>query len=142
MHPSPHKIQSGFTLIELMIVVAIIALIAAIALPQYQNYVVKSQLTRVYGELNMLRSAMEVCYNDGQTTAGSCELDTLRSNLLITDPVVILLPTGSISGTIGDDATVQIQGGLVAINRTETGEWSCDFSGVDVAVHLKPKPCR
>ena len=44
------KAQKGFTLIELMIVIAIIGILAAIAIPQYQNYIARSQVTRAMGE--------------------------------------------------------------------------------------------
>ena len=51
--------QQGFTLIELMIVVAIIAILAAIAIPQYQNYVARSQMSRAMGEVGALKTAVE-----------------------------------------------------------------------------------
>jgi type IV pilus assembly protein PilA len=136
--------QQGFTLIELMIVVAIIAILAAIAIPQYQNYVIKSQLARVYSELNTLRTAVEVCHNDGQATTGGCNLDTVQSSMLLSNPVVTFVPgtSSSIAATIGTDAAPRLHGAVVSITRNDSGVWSCDFSSADVPNSLKPKACQ
>ncbi|WP_024889286.1 pilin [Luteimonas huabeiensis] len=61
------KMQQGFTLIELMIVVAIIAILAAIAIPQYQNYVARSQVTAALAEINPGKVGAEDLINRGQT---------------------------------------------------------------------------
>jgi prepilin-type N-terminal cleavage/methylation domain-containing protein len=55
------KKQTGFTLIELMIVVAIVAILAAIALPAYQNYTKKSKMTQLVAAAGGLKTAVEVC---------------------------------------------------------------------------------
>lgn len=61
-----YRTQSGFTLIELMIVVAIMGILAAIAIPQYQIYIAKTQATRVVNELGQLRLTVEECLQTGK----------------------------------------------------------------------------
>lgn len=72
------KLQSGFTLIELMIVIAIIAIIASIALPSYQDYVARAKVSEAITGLSDLRVKLEQYFQDTRSYSGyvdgSCNL--------------------------------------------------------------------
>ncbi len=65
--------QQGFTLIELMIVVAIVAILAAVSLPAYHNYVIKSKLSNVLSSVSPLKTAVGVCANEQGNELTSCD---------------------------------------------------------------------
>lgn len=59
------KLQQGFTLIELMIVVAIIGILAAIAVPAYQDYTIRSRVSEAASLSGAVRTAIDVAYSEG-----------------------------------------------------------------------------
>ena len=74
---SSMKLQRGFTLIELMIVVAIIAILASIAIPSYRDYVTRGKLTEAHSTLAGMSVRMEQFFQDNRTYIGSCVANTV-----------------------------------------------------------------
>ncbi|WP_422460304.1 pilin [Endozoicomonas sp. ALB115] len=87
------KKQQGFTLIELMIVVAIIGILAAVAIPQYQNYVVKAKWADNIASLASLKSAIALCMQEKNGDGTLCDSATELS--------ISSLPKPSYSTTTG-----------------------------------------
>lgn len=118
-------VQKGFTLIELMIVVAIIGILAAVALPAYQDYTAKSKFGAAYGEVSQGQTGYETALNDGNSTPaiGDTKLITPTSNCA----VVVdgsSGATGTITCTIAGGPTT-VQGKKIVLTRQSAGGWKC-----------------
>lgn len=130
--------QQGFTLIELMIVVAIIGILAAVAIPQYQDYTSRSQVTRVVGEVSAIRTAVEeILMRGGEPTTTSTDdgdgdkfyvgFNADRSTLV--DTFTVDGSTGTMVAKLGDSAAKSVEGVDITWTREADGSWSCGISG-------------
>ena len=71
------RTEHGFTLIEVMITVAIIAILAAVALPSYTQYLLRAKITEAASSLSDMRLKMERYCQDNRTYVGACALNTV-----------------------------------------------------------------
>lgn len=126
-------IQKGFTLIELMIVVAIIGILAAIALPMYQDYITKSQVTRVYSEMKNAQRLADVELFDGRKPSldpndkdqGYIGVQANSSNLGTLASTITAAGAGALTFTFGTNANSGLTGATMVLTRTADGEWKC-----------------
>jgi len=128
------RVQQGFTLIELMIVVAIIGILAAVALPAYQDYTIRSQMTEPINLADGAKAAVaDYWSNKGEYPADNAAAGFNGASGKYTKDVTI--KEGVITATVGGDANKAISGGTVTLTPTATSagnlSWACKSTDVD-----------
>jgi len=144
------KVQKGFTLIELMIVVAIIGILAAIAIPAYSDYTVRAKVAEIISFASAAKTSISEYYlseNAFPNSLAQAGLGTAASIAALSDNIrtVAYATSGEIQFTVAD--TIGGNAGTKVLAFTPTGSaqgvtWSCSGANTTLQTKYRPANCR
>ena len=144
------KMQQGFTLIELMIVVAIIGILAAIAIPAYQDYVIRTQVSEGSSLADGLKTAVGEFYNQtnrlpaNNASAGLAQSTSIVGKYVSQVDGTSGIITATFASTGSQESNAKISGSTLvysAVTNAGSVSWACKGRG-NVLNKYKPQVCR
>lgn len=139
------RVQQGFTLIELMIVIAIIGILAAIAIPQYQDYTGRSQMTEAMNLASGLKTAVAEIANQSTIDDADSGSNGIAAAADVTGKYVndVDVEDGIITATMKSTGVLTaLQGATLTLTPTENNgsiSWACESDADDKYL---PQACR
>jgi len=130
-----NSMQKGFTLIELMIVIAIIGVLAAVAVPAYQDYIAKSQVTAGLAEITPGKVQTKVLLNDSTTATSAAAIGLAAATTRCSAIAVSVSVSAASTITCTLNGATSIKGKTITLTRSvdaagAPGSWSCASTAV------------